>query len=244
MPYTLTGDLTNVDDVKFTFTVTDNCYHFIPDYQKAVTVEKTDAKSGYFILHQKGYWTPNNSGVAFSSFEDGEFIREYPETYVTVIAYFPDGTTRTDSITILEEEIYGSNSNDDYISADSSGYPYIDLPSSAGSYPMRLSVYISNFELYDGPKLNIIPMDYLFYLSYAYTNSFFYTEVLSAPEDNEYEYSGHTTKRFNYPITLRYSANTTGKVREELVHFVLKSNPVPNSGGGSLWMGVKFKQAK
>lgn len=243
VPYTLTGDLTSVDDVKFTFTVTDKCYQFIPDYQKAVTVEKTDAKSGYFVLHQKGYWKPGYKEFKFASFEDSEFIYEYPETDVSIIAYFPDGSTRTDSVTILEEELYGSN-EEAWIPTDSNGYPYIEIPASAGTYPMRLEVRISNFELYDGPKLDIIPTNYLFYVSYGYTNSFFYNEIMSAPEENDYDYSGHTTKRFKYPITLRYGANNTGKVREELVNFVLKSKPVPNSGGGSYWMGVKYVQAK
>ena len=148
VPYTLSGDIDSPDDVKFTFNVTDNCYDFIPDSRKIATAEKTTAKSGFFVLHQKGYFAPR-ADRNYASYEDGEFYYDYPETYVDIIAYFPDGTTRTDRITILAEELYGSNDNDDYISSfdeEHGNRPYLELPSTAGSYPMQLRVRVSGME--------------------------------------------------------------------------------------------------
>ena len=242
VPYTLTGDLTNIDDVKFTFNVTDNSYSYIPDFNKAVTVEKTDAKTGFFVFRQKGFEQPNYSWAYFASYEDGEFYIDYPETHIDIIACFPDGYTRTDSLTILAENIFCRNDNDDYISVtETNGYPYVEIPATAGSYPMRIEVTVRKFELYDGPELEIKPLEDLFRV---HANNLLLNGYTS-PTTNvrTFENSGYTNKEFQYKFAIRYNANTSGNNRNAVAEIGIRTK-LDKPLDYRQWVGLRFYQAK
>ena len=151
IPYTLTGDLKNIDDVTFSINVTSHSYYYIPWSQRQAFVEPVDAKSGVIKIYHKGYVTPGSSNGRTYTFEDGEWYIDYPEMDIEVVAYFPDGTTRVEKIHALSLEFYASpDDNDDYIEwSEELNNPWKPIPSTAGDYSFRVRVTSFDYYLHD-----------------------------------------------------------------------------------------------
>lgn len=148
LPYTLTGDIKNIDDVRFAVNVTNYGGTYFAPYRQKLEVEPTDAKSGFFHIYRKGYIRPSN-GV-YGSYEDGEWWIDYPAVDFDVTAYFPDGTSRFEKIKVLGYDIYISPTNGDYVEWSSTyNQPWLPLPSSLGNYAFTVNITMFDYYKYD-----------------------------------------------------------------------------------------------
>lgn len=145
LPYTLTGDLKNVDDVQFSVNIANYGGKYFAPHQLRLDVEPADAKSGVLRVVRKGYVTPTNS-----TFEDGEWWMDYPAVDFDVTAFFPDGTSRLQKINVLGRTIYVSPTNGDYVEwSDTYNAPWIPLPSSLGNYAFTITISLEDYYKYD-----------------------------------------------------------------------------------------------
>lgn len=145
VPYTLTGDIKNIDDVQFSVTVTNYGSDYFAPYKLKLDVEPADAKSGVFRVTRKGYITPPNT-----TFEDGEWWLDYPAADFDVTAFFPDGTSRMQKIKVLGYDIYASPTNGDYVEwSDTYNTPWIPLPSAMGDYAFTITITMDDYYKYD-----------------------------------------------------------------------------------------------
>ena len=97
IPYTLTGDLTSVDDVKIIASVDNFATEFVQT-KETVTVEPIDAKSGNIVL-KRLHQIPRADS-------DDDFEALFPGFYLDLVAYFPDGSAKTaGTIKVLTEKL-------------------------------------------------------------------------------------------------------------------------------------------
>ena len=97
IPYTLTGELTSVDDVKIIATVDNFATEFVQT-KETVTVEPIDAKSGNIVL-KRLHQIPRADS-------DDDFEALFPGFYLDLVAYFPDGSAKTaGTIKVLTEKL-------------------------------------------------------------------------------------------------------------------------------------------
>lgn len=147
LPYTLTGDIKNIDDVRFAVNVTNYGGTYFAPYRQKLEVEPTDAKSGFFHIYRKGYIKPSS---VYGAYEDGEWWIDYPAVDFDVTAYFPDGTSRFEKIKVLGYDIYVSPSNGDYVEWSSTyNQPWLPLPSSLGNYAFTVNITMFDYYKYD-----------------------------------------------------------------------------------------------
>ena len=147
LPYTLTGDIKNIDDVKFAVNVTNYGGTYFAPYRQKLEVEPLNAKSGFFHIYRKGYIKPSS---VYGAYEDGEWWIDYPAVDFDVTAYFPDGTSRFEKIKVLGYDIYVSPSNGDYVEWSSTyNQPWLPLPSALGNYSFDINITIYDYYQYD-----------------------------------------------------------------------------------------------
>ena len=97
IPYTLTGELTSVDDVKIIASVDNFATEFVQT-KETVTVEPIDAKSGNIVLKRLHQIPRADSDDAFEAL--------FPGFYLDLVAYFPDGSAKTaGTIKVLTEKL-------------------------------------------------------------------------------------------------------------------------------------------
>ena len=97
IPYTLTGELTSVDDVKIIASVDNFATEFVQT-KETVTVEPIDAKSGNIVL-KRLHQIPRADS-------DDDFEALFPGFYLDLVAYFPDGSAKTaGTIKVLTEKL-------------------------------------------------------------------------------------------------------------------------------------------
>ena len=240
LDYTLTGELSSVDDVTFVTNITPLTYDgSSPGLRDVVTIEPADAKSGTITINRLVGGTVENGSPA--KMEDGEYWLDFPGMIVDVMAVFPDGSVRVQKLRFLDESItvYVENEDGDtYFYCNEAGVVCIDIPSSSGA--VTFNVYhtiIQNKEdraLYDGDPLPQRPFSDCFYTSQwgntTGTNS--WSVTTSVGTTNVYDAYGIT---YEYPVTFRYNANTTAKERRTWFSIIKKSDPDKDTGGYVYW---------
>ncbi len=212
IPYTLTGDLENIEDVQFSVRVVPTDNEINPYGLDAIT--PIDAKSGTIRLIQRPtYYKEYSNGFS----DDGFYWMDWPELNVEVVAYFPDHSSVFRSFKILPLEL-GLQVHEDYSGDYAFEYdgsrPVMRLENKADTFKLTLwaSVYGNSFSEYDGDPFP------------TYTNYDLFNHSTVRPANTDVfikpaiGVSGTVVERSNYweesfVITINVLANTTGSER-------------------------------
>ena len=241
IPYTLTGDLKSEDDVTILANLTSFAEEYLP-LNGFYEIEKTDAKSGYLVIHRF------KEDARFES--DEEIAVNFPGGILDITAYFPDGTIRASSIRILSEKIYLYAWDTCYFTdydapvlvGDQFQYFEKDilLPKEAGTLELYLYEHVGysyDFQHYDGGPLYESTMGDRIFVSIlngpSYTLEVNYT--LGEERSGRWGGSGGSTQYYReHPLIFTYGANNTGADRRTLMTFY--TNPATyNNGSPSLF---------
>lgn len=241
IPYTLTGDLKSEDDVTILANLTSFAEEYLP-LNGFYEIEKTDAKSGYLVIHRF------KEDARFES--DEEIAVNFPGGILDITAYFPDGTIRASSIRILSEKIYLYAWDTCYFTdydapvlvGDQFQYFEKDilLPKEAGTLELYLYEHVGysyDFQHYDGGPLYESTMGDRISVSIlngpSYTLEVNYT--LGEERSGRWGGSGGSTQYYReHPLIFTYGANNTGADRRTLMTFY--TNPATyNNGSPSLF---------
>ncbi|MBO4557637.1 MAG: hypothetical protein J5693_03395 [Bacteroidales bacterium] len=232
IPYVLTGDIKNPDDVEIETRV--SSYHDIVSGYNHIKVQKTDAKSGNLRV-QMGW---DNEGAKW---DGGEFYYEYPELVLDVTAHFPDGTSSYKKLYIIGYQFYMETDEDQWEYAYVTDYdpvakmPAIHLPREAGEFTMIMRVgttsYSSEYFLpyYDGTPFKTYPFADVFYevRREADNNGYF----VSVAENQEATVVGDTNWwGAEYRVQIKYTRNALGKERYNNLQF-WKRESATSAGG-------------
>lgn len=236
-PYTLSGELANIEDVQFSVRVTPHSN--ANDSYGLASVNPTDANSGYIRIIQRPYY---NEEYTYGYSDDGYFWKDYPGTDVEVVAYFPDHTSVFKSFKLLPLEL-GMQIHDDY-SGDyafefEGNRPVLWLENTAGL--IKLNVFASiyaDYKYYDGDPLPEFVFDKMFNHSTSRPSG---TEAFIKPA----LLSSSTLARENYwdrsfVINIPFFANTTGNER----YMDYNVNKRTSEDRSYSLFSLRFKQSK
>ena len=233
IPYTLSGDIKNLDDVTIipNITVLEGEKNDVLD---AVVVNPVDAKSGTITLKQLN-GTFDNEGEAFT--------KTYPPYKVDFMAYFPDGTTRVKSIEILGETTILSSDELTFRPLGSSQLQNEDpVPAEGLSSSMYVEVRIGpHFSSYDGPEFPSWTAPELFGVSYS-TNEASLDIAAPTVTTDDFGYNNGGYRIYTYNIGLDIKKNTLTRDRDIRFSFH-REGQYPNGNHVSyFWTTLKFTQ--
>lgn len=213
VPYVLTGDLTNIEDVEFVTNITNlGSQYLCVDY--AVFISPTDAKSGNIILQRL---TPD------PECEYGVYSQDFPGMHVAISAVFPDGSTRVQQFDIISSTMYykGVVLNDEHeleIKKDESGSPSLFLPAEAGSILFAFEYWpgsSENYDKYDGEPFTPFAFSDLFAIEGEDA-----VQLITGMEVDDtqqvWSWPGSCWGVQNY-FTVKFSANPSSKERTAMI---------------------------
>ncbi|MBQ7458272.1 MAG: hypothetical protein IJS70_03785 [Bacteroidales bacterium] len=240
LPYTLSGDIADLNDVDIETRVTS--YHGIVDSYDQVSVEKTDAKSGSLVVSMG----QDSEG---SGWDSGEFYYYYPEMVVDVTAHFPDGTSSYKKLYIVGFKYYLETDENTwdlaYVEYDSAlRMNVIRLPKNAGEFKVILKVGTDTYTnkyfyaFYDGEPFTTFKYDDIFYNKinvYEDKNGLFLTPIIDLNQtatvnSGEGDYGSKWWDAI-YTADIKFTANATGVERYNEILFWKRESP---SSAGSL----------
>ena len=216
IPYTLTGDIENPEDVKFLISVKPFVAQEdpVPTTAAAVFVIPETAKTGSIEL---------NRLIINSSFDEEAWYLDFPGYEATIMAIFPDGTVSAQSLRVLRESLYYTSNGAGNEDVDWIGYgvdqPRIVFPKTSGKVKLRLIHSIGGIDYYeyrgnatisdyDGAPLSAFTFTDLFKAS-QWGNYTLPNPTVSAPE----VYNGKYFFEVEYNISYTRYQNNTGKDR-------------------------------
>lgn len=233
IPYTLSGDLKNIDDVTIVpnITVLEGEKNDVLD---AVMINPIDAKSGTIVLKQLD-GTYDNEGEAFT--------RTYPPYRVDFMAYFPDGTTRVKTIEILGETSILSSDELTFIPLGSNQLQndWV-VPSEGLASSMYVEIRIGpHFSSYDGPEFPSWSYSDLFGVSYSSNDaSLEFAAPVVTTDDFGYKNGGYRIYTFNIGLDIKQNTLT----RDKDIRFSFHREGQSSEGGhlSYYWTTLRFVQ--
>ena len=232
IPYVLTGDIKNPDDVEIETRV--SSYHDIVSGYNHIKVQRTDAKNGNLRV-QMGW---DQSGAKW---DGGEFYYEYPELVLDVTAHVPDGTSSYKKLYIIGYQLYMETDEEQWDYAYVTDYdpeakmPAIHLPKEAGEFTMIMRVgttsYTSEYFLtyYDGVPFKAYPFADVFYevRREADNNGYFVSATINQEPTIKSDTNWWGAE---YRVQIKYTKNSLGKERYNNLQFWKKESAT--SAGG------------
>ena len=198
LPYTLSGELNSIDDVKLVLNVTPTGYAYISPTQ-LVSVEPVDAHSGYLVVNH----TRSNSYFNGEGYEV-----EFPGFVLDFLAIFPDGTTDAQQIEFLTESLQVVNDSGDAFEWSGGGL-WANVGYAAGQLIADVDYFIGpGFERYDGREIADIPFNILLNHSFNSNNGVIAIPNLY-PDRYTYDYTKDAYLMLEYKIAINYPDNYT-----------------------------------
>ena len=223
IPYTLTGDLASAEDVKILATVKSFATEYVQT-SGAVTIEPIDAKSGNIVL-KRLYQAPKAA-------DDDDFLAICPGYNLDLVAYFPDGSAKAQSIKVLTENIRLVEGFEVMDYSNINPVPempfYVDADATEFElwYSAQLGEY--DYQEYDGDPV----YEPVFVTNPTYgANNDMYLRLGTNGNfiDNDFEVvsrtstwgmsGGKKTLHREFHLTFKCSKNTTGQERRQSITF-------------------------
>ena len=238
IPYTLTGDIENADDVKLTYMTT------IPFDYSGVSFIPSDAKSGIIRVPLPQYNYEETDEVGWYGYMDDDrtLNASWSGGWLEILAFFPDGTTGYHKLYIAScfIELNPDYDNDIVTAYDWPKHvPFVDVPSNAvtANYYIRMGTVTNAAAPFDGELFtSLTPSNYLEWVHRSGSNfvhiSFGQSELI-----NSYSPTVHVLK---IPCVITCTKNNTGSVRTETIEINRK---LINQSPTNVFR-VRFDQAK
>ena len=223
IPYKLTGDLASAEDVKILATVKSFATEYVQT-SGAVTVEPIDAKTGIIVLNRL-YQAPKAA-------DDDDFLAICPGYNLDLVAYFPDGSAKAQSIKVLTENIRLTEGFEVMDYSNINQVPempfYVDADATEFElwYSAQLGEY--DYQEYDGDPV----YEPVFVTNPTYgANNDMYLRLGTSGKfiDNDFEVvsttgtwgmsGGKTVLHREFHLTFKCSKNTTGLERRQSITF-------------------------
>ncbi len=231
VPYTLTGDLKNVEDASV---VVVNISAFPDPWMSssyttpavASEVEPTDAHSGNIIINMDRFRFDQELDYGWID-DPGQIMFTFPTLKIDAIAFFPDGTSAHKSFYCIGVRITCDDEYQNwYYGYDDCQCPCLDVESEAGAQPIWVRHYLMNHELYDGPDLPIIPFKDL----YSPSNSGTMKVSIAYEDGQSFSWFNDEYKGIEYKMTYTYTANTSGHELYDDVWYYRKRSDTSGAG--------------
>ena len=237
--YTLTGDLSNIEDVTFVTNVTPLVTEGnVPPVGDAVKITPHDAKSGAITFKrllsgEYGKYDWRSNGYKF----------DFPGMIVDIMAVFPDGSMKVQKFRFADEYIavfpFDEETGECNLEYESDGTAWLNVSAEAGTIHIGVLHNIiesEDWELYDGAPLSPRPFSDCFYW---YDTSPWYN---GNQLEESYYYDGEAGfVASDYVFTVNYNANTDGE--ERVVGLWLIKRMIPGVDQGFVYLPIYVRQA-
>lgn len=225
VPYTLTGEIENVDDASVAV-VNIQAYKDPWNGNCAIPVmlaevEPTSPKTGNIVINMDRARYDEELNYGWID-DPGQIWYTYPTLKVDVVAFFPDGTSAHNSFYCTGVRF---TCDDEYVNWYYDHYcPCLEVDSNGEVLPIWIRHYMLDSELYDGPELPILPLKDIYIISELGSISMTTTYVDGKP------FAWYGESGIEYKMIYDIKANTTSSQRTKEIYCSKKITDT--SGGG------------